>query len=435
MRAPRLRVRADVIAVAAVGALLRLAVFLAAVRSPERFWSQDDRDYLGVARNLHAAYLADAGHWFEVGLRRPPVYPLFMRLVFEAFGSHYAAVVAAQIGVGVATVALTYWFASLQLPRGAALAAASLVALDPASVVFSNQMLTETLFTFFLVVALALTLVGARSGSMAPLAIAGIALGIATLTRPVAEYLPLVLVATLIVIARARMRRALALSCALAAGYALPVGAWVIHNDIRTGVPVVSTIDGHNMLDYRAVGALVEDGEKPWEARAYVGERLAARLDGGENPAEVSRVQMRLGIEILAEHPVGAVESWAKGEARLLGGPAKTETATLLTGRARVTGAPLLGLVALSQLVTILLVVAGGAGIVGLLVRRLEPRALWISAVTVLYLVVISGGPEAYSRFRVPVTPCLAVLGVAAVAFRRRERGSTPTPPGPRPAR
>lgn len=404
----------DVVAVAAVGAALRLAVFLTAVRSPKRFWSQDDRDYLGVAAHLHAGYIAKSGRWLDVGLRRPPIYPLFIRAIYDTFGTHYAAVVAAQIVLSVATVLLTYWFAAHQVSRSVALGAAALVAIDPASVVFSNQMLTETLFAFLLVLALGLILIGVREESLLPLVLAGLVLGVATLTRPVAEYLPLILVATLLATMRTRIRAALALSVALVAGYAVPVGAWVIHNDLRTGVPLVSTIDGHNMLDYRAVGALVEDGRHPWDARTYVAKRLEARLDGGENAAEVSRVQLRLGLEILTEHPVGAAESWAKGEGRLLGGPAKSETATLLTGHQDVSGLPLLGLVAVNQLITLVLVVAGVAGIALLVARRLG-RALWLSAVTVVYLVVISGGPEAYSRFRVPVTPCLAVLGAAAV--------------------
>ncbi len=57
---------------------------------------------------------------------------------------------------------------------------------------------------------------------------------------------------------------------------------------------------------------------------------------------------------------------------------------------------------------------------------RIRIPALWLLAATVAYLVVISGGPEAYSRFRVPVTPLLGVLAAAGLAAWRRNREGSP---------
>ncbi len=317
------RLRPDLLVVLGIATALRVGVFVAAVRSPQRFWSQDARDYIGVATHLHASYLSGSGRWFEVGLLRPPVYPLFIRLVFDIFGRHYAPIIAIQLGISVATVGLVYWLAQLLLPRRYALGAAFLLAIDPASIVFANQMLTETLFAFLLTIAIVLVVVGQRRGGPVFMLAAGLMLGFATLTRPVAEYLPLLLVPALVLPAATRRRASLALAAALAAGFVLPVGGWVIRNFSQTHVPIVSTIDGHNMLDYRAVGALVESGELPWDARKHVAVQLAARVHPGQNAAEVSRVQMRLGLDIIGRHPVGATKSWLKGEGRLLGGTAR----------------------------------------------------------------------------------------------------------------
>jgi len=92
-----------------LAAALRLGVFLVAASSPQRFWSLDDRDYIGLATHLHAGYLASAGDWFDAGLRRPPAYPLLIRGVYDVFGRHYGPVIAAQIVIAVATVGLVYW--------------------------------------------------------------------------------------------------------------------------------------------------------------------------------------------------------------------------------------------------------------------------------------------------------------------------------------
>jgi 4-amino-4-deoxy-L-arabinose transferase-like glycosyltransferase len=410
------RARLELCGVLVVAAVLRLAVLLAAAGSPQRYWSRDDREYLGIAHHLHASYLASSGRWFDQGLRRTPVYPLFLRGVFDVFGNHYVAVVAVQLVLSVATVAITYLLAGLILPRRYALAAAAALAVDPASIVFSNQMLTETLFALLLTGAMGLIVLARQRDRVAIAAVGGGLLGIAVLTRPVAEYLPFVIAVACVAASTARRRSALGVAAAMVLGFALSAGAWVARNEVETGVPIVSTIDGYNMLQYRAVGALVEDGEARNLAQHDVLVRLAPHLHPGENAAKVSRAELRVGLAILADHPVGAVKSWARGEAKLLLGPGRQETALLLTGSESVRGPALRRLVVVEYLITIVIVLAGALGILGLLTGRIRAPELWLLAAAAVYLITVSGGPEAYSRFRVPVTPLFVVLGAAALA-------------------
>jgi 4-amino-4-deoxy-L-arabinose transferase-like glycosyltransferase len=419
LRSLHVRVSAGLPAVLGLAAVLRLAVFLAAARSPQRFWSPDDREYIPIANHLHDSYLASSGRLFDLGLRRPPVYPLFLRAVFEVFGPHYAAVVAIQLVLSVATVALVYWLAQLLLPRTLALLAAFLLAIDPASIVFANQMMTETLFAFLLTLALALTILALRRSEPILAAVAGLVLGVGVLTRPVATYVPLVVVPALVLVSAPRRRRSLIIAAALVLGFAIPAGGWLARNVHTTGVATISTIEGYNMWNYRAVGALVETGQPEWNARQAVKAQLAPHLHPGQNAAEVSREQLRVGVDVLAKHPAGAAKSWARGEFRLLLGPARAETAMLLTGRQAVEGSWLRALVGLNTLVTVLMLLAAAAGVVGLLARRIAVPELWILAAVAVYLVAVSGGPEAYSRFRVPVAPLFAILAAAVLAWRR----------------
>lgn len=413
------RAPADLLVVLGVAAVLRFGLFLAAAPSPQRFWSPDDREYIPIANHLHDSYLLSSGHLFDLGLRRPPVYPLFLRAVFDVFGQHYAAVVAVQLVLSVATVGLVYWLAQLMLPRRLALLAAFLLAIDPASIVFANQMMTETLFAFLLTLVVGLIVVALRRGSAIVAASAGVLLGLDVLTRPVALYLPLVVVPAMLLVARARWRMSPILAAALVVGFAIPVGGWLVRNVHTTGVATISTIEAYNIWNYRAVGALVEDGRTPADARADVRALLVPHLHPGENAAEISRAQLRVGLDVLAEHPVGAVKSWVRGELRLLFGPARAETATLLTGRMAVEGTWLRALVGVNALITILILVAAAVCLVGLLIGRIGLPELWIPAIVAIYLVAVSGGPEAYSRFRVPVAPLFAVLAAALLRWRR----------------
>jgi hypothetical protein len=343
------------------------------------------------------------------------VYPLVLRAIFDVFGRHYVAVVAVNAIIGTATVFLAYRLARLLLPERYALGAAFLVATDPASIVFSNLMLTETLFAFLLTATLLLLVLGLERQQAWPAAAAGLVLGAAILTRPVAEYLPLV---PALILLATRRRPAIVLAAAFVAGALIPAGAWAIRNHAKTGVTTISTIDGHNMLYYRAYGALIESGWSPTRAHLYIAAELAKRTHPGENAARISRAQLSLGTHIQLRHPAGAAKSWARGEARLLVGPAKTETATLLTGREQVREAWLHALVGLAAALTIAVLVLAVAG-----VASARSLGLWILIGAAAYLIVISGGREAYSRFRVPVTPVLTILAASGVrAIRARLR-------------
>ena len=423
----------EILLVLAGAAVLRISVYLAAVRAPQRFWSMDDREYLLITTHLHAAYLDSAGRIFDLGLRRPPGYPLFLRGIFDVFGHHYAAVVGVQIVLSVATVAVAFWLAGLVLPQRLALVAAAALALDPASIFFANQMLTETLFTLIVTVAVALIVCCYRSNSTVTAVAAGLTLGLAVLVRPIAEYLPLFIAVTLVVIGvrEKTLRLLVPVTLAFVIGFAVPSGAWVFRNYEVTGVPLVSTIDGHNLLQYRAVGAMVEDGVPRSLAQHDVLVRLAPHVSPGDNAARVSRAEARVGLSILAEHPVGTLKTWLRGEAKLLFGPARSETATLLTGAATDDALWLRILVMLDAVITAVIVVAAAVAAGGLLVGYLRNSALWLLLTPAAYLVIISGGHEAYSRFRVPVAPLLAVLGAAALTVRQRHHAALPSHPGP----
>jgi 4-amino-4-deoxy-L-arabinose transferase-like glycosyltransferase len=423
--------RRAIFSILVVGAALRVGVFLCARSSPQRFWSLDDRDYLAIATHLHAAYVAGTGRLFDVGLRRPPGYPLFVRGIFDVLGRHYADVIAVQLVLSVATIGVTYWLAGLFVPKRLALVAAAALAVDPASIVFANQLLTETLFALLVAGALGLLVVGLRRGSVPAVTASGLILGAAVLVRPVAEYLPLVIAIPLLAVAVTRRRTAVAVAAvAFVVGFAVPAGAWALRNYEQTGVATISTIDGHNMLQYRAVGALVESGVPRQLAQHDVLVRLAPHTYPGENAAKVSRAELSVGLSIVAEHPVGALESWLGGEGKLLAGPARFETAILLTGRGTVGSGWLRALVIADQVVTLATLLAAVAGIVGLVIGRIRLPELWVLAASAAYLVIVSGGPEAYSRFRVPVMPLLAVMGAAALTRARWRAGgrATPTP-------
>ncbi len=84
---------------------------------------------------------------------------------------------------------------------------------------------------------------------------------IAILTRPIALYLPLVVVAMFLF----RHGR-LAVLAAFSIAALLAPGTWIVRNYLRSGVATLSSIEGENLLLYRAGGAIVVADKSPQAA-------------------------------------------------------------------------------------------------------------------------------------------------------------------------
>lgn len=173
---------------------------------------------------------------------RSPGYPVFL-LPFLATEAREGTVLlrihVAQAVLGMLSIALAFLAARAVCGTGPALAVAALVALSPHLVVAGSYVLSETLFAFLLVAALALA--GRYAAAPGPgLALAaGLLIGAAALTRPWLQYfVPVVLLWAWL--APARPLRA-AHAALLAAGFLVAFAPWVARNVATLG----TTSDPH----------------------------------------------------------------------------------------------------------------------------------------------------------------------------------------------
>jgi hypothetical protein len=113
--------------------------------------------------------------------------------------------------------------------EGARIAGLAAVVYFP-SVYFSTGFASETLFLPLLGLALWTFLMHLRTRSLIALAIAGIALGWAALTRPFAVLIPPVWIGVLLWARRDALRKALAPAAILLCGFSLVVLPWTIRN-------------------------------------------------------------------------------------------------------------------------------------------------------------------------------------------------------------
>jgi hypothetical protein len=170
------------------------------------------------------------------------------------------------------------------------------------------------------------------------------------------------------------------IGAALLVPFLLLVGGWMARNGVITGVPVLSTIEGVNLLEYRAAGAIAEEEDVSLDqARARLRDQLE-RAGPGTGPAERNRAQRRLAFDVLREADPESIQGTGKRIASVL------------------LAAPL-GVLYL-----------GALGGIVVLVRAGKRRELGLLAALIAYFVLLPAGPEANTRFRVPAVPFLTLL-------------------------
>jgi 4-amino-4-deoxy-L-arabinose transferase-like glycosyltransferase len=368
-------------------------------------------------------------------LDRTPVYPLFVAL-FGPGWERVPIVVVAQHLLVLLTAYLAWRWARDRIGAPtAALAAFAIVAFDLTSMTYATYLLTETLFTFFLTVALVVWPLANDRHAAARSAIAGLAWGMATLTRPITLYFAPVVVVIALIVAMRRRAVVAHVAIALLVGAAV-VGSWMARNHARCGHALVSTIEGENLLYYRAALVALPKGktvaEYRRELRVETSEGSYDRSDPHQ-AAMLDEVKKQKAFELMLTHPLGLPRPLLLGLPRLLFSPNRSYLYKLLgiqheewdlndleaesfsskvvsVETAYVAGS------ALYQALLLALALVGAA--IG--ARKREPWVV-VPAVALAYLVVISCGLETHARFRVPLVPVLAVLaGRALVAAGER---------------
>ena len=411
-----------------VALVVRVAFDVPVFRHTSLALTPDARSgYVPLAHHLGDGYLHSESRLFEVGLYRTPAYPTFLGILFGLHAGIRGAVVV-QAAIGALTVLLTYLLGLELAGTLAALFAAAVVALEPSGIAWSGYLQPEALFSLLFLAGILLWARALRRDGLLRGLAAGIALGIAAITRPIGAYAPPLLVVGGSMVHRASTwRRRALVSAALLAGFGLVAGGWLVRNYVVADLPALGTIENANLLEYRAAGAVAEDkGIALSRARKELLASLERRLSPRPSVAERNREERALAISTLRHHLRGATISWAKGAARLVVGPARDAIVQRLDGgrpgaTPRAIRLAVLGLAGVALVVTYLTAALGT--VLAALRRRVD--VLMILGVPLIYVVVLSAGPQADARFRVPMLPFLAILsgiGGSWVVERLRQR-------------
>jgi len=440
------------VAVFFLALIVRLALFVAIAPWEDRIWQErivfsDAGGYHQIAINLleHRVYsvypLSSSGT--PIGHRDPilrtPVYPFFVAGIYAVSGYRVYMVLLLQIVMGAVSCLIIYKIGTLLFNNKVGFLAGCLLAVDFASLLYTNTLMTETVFAFLFLISIYFVVRFLKRSSIKYLVWAGFFMGLATLCRPVSLYFPIFLVPFFIFSSfaeRPRLASRITNGLVFVLVLLLTLSPWLIRNSIVSGFPHISP-SGYMLLMNNAV--FLEQAKSGRSFEEIQGEfsKELENLVKGKNLSETegTKVAQQLAREKIMKHPVLYTKVHLAGALPMLVEPGSSEFWRILGKKPRgvrilstfLTGGPQGVIVAVrssksfSQICYILgTMMFLGVIYVGLIVGLIELLLKRKYSVVILFLAILgyfllTVGPLGNMRYRVPIMPYVMLL--AAYGF------------------
>lgn len=264
--------------------------------------------YFTVSQNLINGHglTADGAPPYTPYSFRPPLFHYFVAGAYEVLGGYWGVIlfhiVLASLLPLIAMTLAGYFIED----RRIRIALGIFLALEPSFILYSVFLYSEIFFIFWLFVSTWALFSYLKNGRLRYLALSGFLLGLATLTRPTPQYLPIVIGALLLWNHREHMfsRKVLTHVGAYAAVFLLTIAPWVYRNYVVFGVAGISPQAGVNM--YTVLLPSVYSIERGTTFQAEFATLQAAGVHG-PNEADITEgsTDMKIAIPLLLAHPKG----------------------------------------------------------------------------------------------------------------------------------
>ena len=399
--------------------LTHLPILVLVGLDPNRaFFGGDSLQYHVLAANLldRGIFSLQASPPYEPDIFRTPGYPLLMATIYGASGRSLLALAVVQVLLAACTTVLLASLAyRLRRSRAVAITAAVIWAIAPIPALFSGMIGPETLFTSLLVLVLYCLIHPGSSRRWWHAVLAGLAYGLAVLTRPIGIILIPILILVLLWQHPPRQWLRSLLPGVLAVGLVLM--PWLVRSYRLYGQVTLSSSGGFNLLFYntasviaRETGVSFPDGQ---ELVGFYCQDYLQRHPEIDNPAEASQAMRAVAWYNLLDSLYGLAPGVSTAIVFLRPGMLDPNTPSGSPAM-EVLGHPLVAFVA--TLLTLFYVSLYALSALGAL--RLFRERDWFALVTMLLLIAemlyVAGGASS-SRFRVPVEPYLALLAAEGI--------------------
>lgn len=424
--------------------IVRMAIFSMVAAQPLKYYSDSDAySYEIIALNLfqHGRFSQATQPPLTPDIYRTPVYPVMLAGIYAITHESAASMIILQILIGSFAAALTYLLAiNLNLPRQYGVIAAIIVIFDPLTVLTTYQLLTETIFTTFLIAGMLLLSLYWKNSHTSLLALASVFIAAAALTRPIGQFLPIAVLPVfgMVLWQKRQPWKQISLQIFLFLALSLlMIQAWAYRNYHEADIWTLSAISEKNLLYYRgsyvlALARNISRDEAGQELKKYMQDQIHA-----ENLSEAQSIALmrKKALEIFVQYPKQTFMVHASGLVRVLINPGLDLICIMLNQQGNISGcaaenaesfldriteklsnmSTFQKAVATWSILLLLAVYAGAAIGIWVLFRQNNRIALMLLIILIAYFSLLSAGGESVSRFRIPFLPFLAILASAGL--------------------
>jgi 4-amino-4-deoxy-L-arabinose transferase-like glycosyltransferase len=281
--------------------------------NPENSIFNDTPRYEAPALNLlHTGSLAINPHSINTPtLSTTPGYSLLIAGVYKIFGEKRYPLIIFQILISTLSIFIIFVIAAKLWTHQAALIASTLMAISPLQILYSQLMLSETLFTLFVVLSLLSATYLIIAGQY-PVTknyyykwafLLGLMIACSTMVRPISYYLVVCVVLGLVYFKKQlgyKWKQLANIILLIMLPAIILYGSWQVRNGMLTGVYEINDAKSETMLFWKAKGVLMTKYSlEEVEAEKKIMERLPPSFHSFK---EKLAIEKKLGIEIITNN-------------------------------------------------------------------------------------------------------------------------------------
>ncbi|HLC82336.1 MAG TPA: glycosyltransferase family 39 protein, partial [Bacteroidia bacterium] len=292
-----------------LAAIIRLILLFAImIKNPDGIYVHDSYGYWNLGYNLtnSGIFSRSENIPLEPDYYRTPVYPIFIAFA-ELIGPEGFSIILLQIIIAVLTCYFAHRIAYLLTTNSfISNTAALIVAIDLPSVALTNLVLTETLFTFLLVISFYFFIRYFQTGKTSGLVFTAIFSGLLILCRPIAFFIPFLFSAFILYRSYRDIRNLFKLLIIHFCTVFLTLSPWLIRNKITFNHFFLSVIREHNLLNYQAGAVYAEVSGQPLpRTQSYLRWKTFKEFKGNahEQPYEYAKFIEKEALSIITDNP------------------------------------------------------------------------------------------------------------------------------------
>ncbi len=392
-----MKIKKEYKVLAAIILIILLVGFSYAFLVSERELWPDERDFDTIAQNVVQGYGFSRVPDSSVPMiRRVPLYPLFLALIYRTCGHSFGAVRVFQIFLVALTAVIGYLAVRLIFKGKLAFLSLFLIGVWPPLIVFSTRIMSEVLNTFLLSLSILCLVMLVRRRSIMLAFISGLLIGITTLCKATTAIFPIFVFLFLILAYRSK-KEALYYGLILILGVAIAISPWTIRNylQFKSFIPVQLGVSPALW-----VGTDISEGGR-WQGEDKMLHREFSKALRDDH-LYVEKFYFSKAIENIKENPAGYLILLVKKVGGFWRRPSVGEVEKFGLKKILIRGS--------NYLLHYLVIVFGILGSILVVKRKIllaYPLILIIFYYTLMYALLF-----AEPRYHIPVLPMLIILAI-----------------------